>query len=144
MVGYFFQGTANKNWGGRNLLIHSVGVQNKNETSHYPTHTFLNYQKSQAKKPSVTSHILHTVFYTFLKVPMRKLCLNIDTVSLAKNRFLYPHDLERHQQNPDWINPCKSLNDKMLSGYRGWPDLSFIDALPCSGHLLCWGQLPEW
>lgn len=68
---------------------------------------------------------------------MRKHCLNIDMVSLAKNRLLYPHDLERHQQNPDWINPCKSLNDKMLSGYRGWPDLSFIDALPCSGHLLC-------
>ena len=80
----FFSEGCKKNWGGRNLLIHRVGVQNKNETSHYPTHTFLNYQKSQAKKPSVSLHILHTFFYTFLKVPMRKLCLNIDTVSLAK------------------------------------------------------------
>ena len=126
----FFSEGCKKNWGGRNLLIHRVGVQNKNETSHYPTHTFLNYQKSQAKKPSVSLHILHTVFYTFLKVPMRKLYLNIDTVSLAKNRFLYPHDLERHQQNPDWINPCKSLNDKMLwVGVEGLTWSNFFDAL---------------
>ena len=128
MVGFFSKG-CEKSWGGGNLLIHSVGVRNKNEMSHYPTHTFLNYQKSQAKKSSVTLHILHTVFYTFLKVPVRNLCLNIDTVSRWKTVFcilMILKGISKTRLN----HPLEANKWQNVRGRgTGWPDQSFIDAL---------------